>query len=212
MRHSRYPRPDREKEMVENITRRKLAAAKRGLAAAHKREEGRPIPMFAEYAPRPVIIDESPEARIIRLHRSHNNWLVWIRQRHAGQWLAARAYLEAEEPHRRAEIYANWQKCGFPGDPTYLLGWLRNYQGVEMPPYRSPEDRRPFEVGEFAFGVIFRPEDHWNKWTVVHGLIEDRNERQCKIQGCWVDESRVYGYLDQAGECKEQQNAGTDQP
>ncbi|MFN8465465.1 MAG: hypothetical protein U0X20_07940 [Caldilineaceae bacterium] len=134
------------------ISKRSLAAAKRGLENAHKREQGRTISMFAEYADKDRFVDESPEARIIRHRTAHSKWLWHMRKRLAGQWLTARAYMRAEEPHRIKELTAGWRTSMYPGDPTSFIVCLRKH-GVEMSPFRSDSDRHPFETGEFAFGM-----------------------------------------------------------
>lgn len=117
-------------------THRKRAAFLRKQVKEQQR-----YPLFAEQiAAEQIGVDQEMAQRTA-------NWskrFAEDRARRAMKWREARAKL-AQHPDR-AELAAYWQRCRWPGDPTYLLSMLHMYDNgrLDLNPsvFRQTEEHR----------------------------------------------------------------------
>lgn len=119
MRFTRYFRGDYQ------ATDRKRAAA-----ARRQRRELEAVPLFAqEVAESLPSIDAVMAARSAEFAAD----LKADRTRQAEQWRRGRAELRALPVQSRALLLAYWQRCWWPGTPTYLLMMLHMAKNDRLP-------------------------------------------------------------------------------
>lgn len=97
---------------------------KRLAFARKQRMERERYPLFAEeIAAGQVDVDTEMAQR-------QANWIkheITGRAARAKKWREARARLAAYSDSERGKLLAYWQRCGWPGDPTYLVSMLHMY-------------------------------------------------------------------------------------
>lgn len=117
-------------------TRRKRAAFLR-----KQIKEQQSYPLFAEQiAAEQISVDQEMAER----KAGWSKRFAEDRTQRAQKWREGRARL-AMHPER-AELLAYWQRCGWPGDPTYLLSMLHMYENNRLdlnpPTIRETEANR----------------------------------------------------------------------
>lgn len=116
-RHERFPFED---------TPRKRAA----LATKYRRQR-EAFPLFAA----DVAADQLP-ADVVMAQRAQR-WEQYQREERAlraKRWREARLKLAGYPAQQRAVLLAYWQRCGWPGDPTYLSSMLHMYDTGRLDP------------------------------------------------------------------------------
>lgn len=107
-----------------NDTHRKRLAFER-----KKRKERERYPLFADE------IAESQTDVDTEMAQRQTNWIkheIADRARRAIKWREARARLATYPEPERGKLLAYWQRCGWPGDPTYLLSMLHMYDNDRL--------------------------------------------------------------------------------
>ncbi len=115
---------------------------RQAFARKQKRELER-YPLFAEeIAEGQHDVDTEMSER----RRHWNKHQVSDRLQRAQDWRVARSKLAKYPDAERRELLAFWQRCKWPGTPTYLLSMLHMYQHGRLDLYPAPfeltEDRR----------------------------------------------------------------------
>lgn len=121
-----------------NDTQRKRMA----YARKQKKEQER-YPLFAdEIAAQQIDVDTEMAQRKTRWSKQEVN----DRARRSFDWRRARAKLAGYPIPERVQLRAYWQRCGWPGDPTYLLSMLHMYENHRLdmnpPTVRETEENR----------------------------------------------------------------------
>ncbi len=132
MRFSRFPRARRMAP-----SKQRIAAAKRAIE-----RETASVPLFPELAPR-----ETPEERIARQDEIFLSYWQRLRDHQASKWRQARRQVYALPSHQRQQLINEWNTCGWPASPEYLLSFLR-YKAYGGWWYVTSED----DLAETAFG------------------------------------------------------------
>jgi hypothetical protein len=121
-----------------NDTNRKRLA----FARKQKKEQER-YPLFAEQ-----IAEEQHDvdAEMALRQDSWSRRQVKDRAQRAQDWIRARAALAAYPTGLRQELLAYWQRCQWPGTPSYLLSMLQMHANGRLNMYPEPfhmtEERR----------------------------------------------------------------------
>lgn len=116
---------------------------KRMAFARKQRMERERYPLFAEeIATGQIDVDTEMAQR-------QANWIkheIVDRAARAKKWREARARLAAYPAAEQGKLLAYWQRCGWPGDPTYLLSMLHMYENgrldLDPPVIRETEANR----------------------------------------------------------------------
>jgi len=100
-------------------------------AAFHRKQraEREALPLFADQvAAEQIGADEEMEGRRQRWERHQAN----DRQRRAEKWREARRRLNDYPVSVRGGLLAYWQRCMWPGDPSYFLSMLHMYDNGRL--------------------------------------------------------------------------------
>lgn len=111
MRFHRYPRGTEY-----DATPRRIAATARKL-----QRERDAVALFPELHPTDTV-----ESRMEKIRAGRAEWWQAMRDRQAAAWRAARRDYQAMPALSRKGIFLYWQRCGFPGDPLYFHGLIRD--------------------------------------------------------------------------------------
>lgn len=116
---------------------------KRAAFARKQQNERNSLPLFAEQiAEEQIGVDEEMETR----HRQWDRRQALDRAKRAEDWRRARARLRSYPESIRKELLAFWSRCGYPGDPSYLLTMLHSYDNGRLdmnpPTVKMTEENR----------------------------------------------------------------------
>lgn len=116
---------------------------KRAAFARKQRKERESLPLFAEQiAAEQIGVDEAMRLRSAGWDRHQREG----RQRRAADWRRARARLNSYPAEQRKQLLAFWQRCPYPGDPSYLLTMLHSFDNGRLdmnpPTVRMTEENR----------------------------------------------------------------------
>jgi hypothetical protein len=94
---------------------------KRAALRARQRREREALPLLSD-----LVAEEQPEEDDVMRERAQRWHQYEIKRRAhlAVKWREARARLRAYPQPVRGHLQAYWQRCGWPGDPVYLLSML----------------------------------------------------------------------------------------
>lgn len=117
-------------------------ARKRAAFARKQKAEREAFPLFADQiAEKQIGVDEEMASR----WRNWDRQQAKSRQRLAEKWREARRRLRSYPDDERKALLGYWQRCTWPGDPTYLLSMLHMYDTGRLdlnPPTVSEQDFR----------------------------------------------------------------------
>lgn len=147
MRHNKYG------HYGYNDTARKRAAF---LRKQQKQREA--YPLFSDQiAEEQISVDNEFAARKV----NYDKHIVEARHNRAKDWIRARQKLRSYPEEVRKELYAYWQRCRWPADPSYLLSMMLMYDTNRLDLYPAPiklteESRR--RVNECIARLLARKE------------------------------------------------------
>lgn len=132
MRFSRYGHCE-----FRDTPRKRAAFARKQLA------EQQAFPLFAEeIAEQQHSVDEEMAARSLNWAKRERE----DRQQRAVKWREGRRRLAAYPEDERRQLLAYWQRCSWPGDPTYLLSMMHMYDNQRLDlhpvPFEQTEAQR----------------------------------------------------------------------